>query len=272
MSVNQQKGSKAFGVEEGYAPYRLRQARYYELGMDCARWAQETYEETGRKADVLDVGSWDGALRKYTEIHAGSEQINYHGVDIFPNGKDFVYKSEDWTLHHINLEEGLTELESDRYDVVVCEQVLEHLHHPDVAIADMYRVLKPGGRLVIGVPIFPPGLDAVRRHVVPKTDRLFGVKKIRGHVQAWSKFSFERLIRNTVPEAEIELSRGFRIVSGGILRPLEYCRWWWQLARAVGRTVPSLCIEIQTVVSKPERMILKMPTLESQSQVAARAA
>jgi len=254
MVFGKTENTRAFGIEEGHAPYRLRQARYYDLGLNCATWAADHAAEANRPLDLLDVGTFDGVLRKYTEVHPGAESINYSAVDIFPLGEEFVYKHESWNLHTIDLEQGLPGLDTASYDVVVCEQVLEHLHDPSAALAEMYRVLRPGGRMVLGVPIFPPGLDLIRKHAVPVTDRVFKVKKVRSHVQGWSKGSFLRLVRRSCPDLEIEVARGFRIVSGGVLRPLEFCRWWWRLNRRIGRVVPFLCIELQLIARKPGAM------------------
>ena len=38
------------------------------------------------------------------------------------------------------------------FDVVLCVSVLEHLWHPDVALAEFRRLLKPGGVCVVNVP------------------------------------------------------------------------------------------------------------------------
>ncbi|RPJ74308.1 MAG: class I SAM-dependent methyltransferase [Desulfobacteraceae bacterium] len=38
------------------------------------------------------------------------------------------------------------------FDAVVCSEVLEHLFSPDQAVAEMMRVLKPGGHFVVSVP------------------------------------------------------------------------------------------------------------------------
>jgi SAM-dependent methyltransferase len=44
----------------------------------------------------------------------------------------------------------------DRFDVVVCSEVLEHISDNGAAIAELVRVLKPGGDLVVTVPRFLP--------------------------------------------------------------------------------------------------------------------
>ena len=38
------------------------------------------------------------------------------------------------------------------FDAVLCNQVLEHVFNPNEFVAEMYRVLKPGGRLILTVP------------------------------------------------------------------------------------------------------------------------
>jgi SAM-dependent methyltransferase len=238
--------TKAFGVEPGWTPYSLRQARNHALAEDVARYARERRGPM----DLLDVGVFGGASRQYIESQQGTKRIRYHGVDIFPYGERIVYKHRRWRLHHIDLEHGLPGLESDRYDVVICEQVLEHIHCVERPLVDIGRVLRPGGLVILGVPSFPPGIDSIRRHVVPVTDRLFRVKKERGHVQVFSKRSFLNLVGRCCKDLQIESVRGFRIVSGGILRPLEYCEWWWRLNRRIGAALPSLCVEIQLVARK----------------------
>jgi SAM-dependent methyltransferase len=46
------------------------------------------------------------------------------------------------------------------YSVVLCMSVLEHLERPADAIAEMRRVLKPEGRIVVSVPFLFPIHDA----------------------------------------------------------------------------------------------------------------
>ena len=240
----------AFGVEpDRRATYELRQSRYQALAVDVAREARKIMADEDRRCRLLDVGAYDGVSRRYIEVHPGAEHIDYEAVDIFPWGTQFVYKHADWTLHHLNLLSGMSSLPSNTFDVVICEQVLEHLSIVRPAILDLIRVLKPNGLLIVGVPIYPEGLHWIRKRVVPLTDRLFRIKKTRGHVQAWSLRTFVREFRS-FPELEIQQRRGFRIVSGGVLRPLEFGRAWWKLNRWMGALVPGLCTEVQLICRK----------------------
>lgn len=53
---------------------------------------------------------------------------------------------------HIGSAESMDQLASGLYDTVFCFEVLEHLPHPQRAVAEMARVLKPGGVLLVSVP------------------------------------------------------------------------------------------------------------------------
>ena len=47
-------------------------------------------------------------------------------------------------------------VESDRYDTIVFNAVLEHVHYADKVIQELRRVLKPGGHLLLCVPFTQP--------------------------------------------------------------------------------------------------------------------
>ena len=147
---------------------------------------------------------------------------------------------------------GYPQIPSNSFDVVICEQLLEHLTEIGVAIETLARILKPGGTLIVGVPIFPAPLHILRQRVVPILDAIVRRKRGRGHLQAFSLSSFLHQMRQQ--HLKLVKVRGFRIVSGGILRPLENHRWWWRFNRWLGERVPAVCIEVQAILEKPPEL------------------
>lgn len=58
--------------------------------------------------------------------------------------------------------QGCPQIPDNTYDVIVCTQVLEHVPNPFLAAAELTRILKPGGRLLLTVPAAYP------YHAVPQ--------------------------------------------------------------------------------------------------------
>jgi SAM-dependent methyltransferase len=226
--------------------YRLRLSRYMVLAQDISDWAGEA-ARAGQMLSVLDVGCGWGPLLCQLEGEPHFDNIRISACDL-TDAK--LYKPELYSEFFIgDLAEGYPEIGPERYDVVVCEQVLEHLDHLDRALAMLVRVTRPGGRLVIGVPIFFPPLHLARKHLVPRFAGILGHSESASHVQAFSLFSVLRLLR-AYPGLTVVKARGFRIISGGLLKPLENYRWWWQLNQRLGELLPSLCIEVQIILRK----------------------
>lgn len=91
-----------------------------------------------RGGPLLDVGC--GAM-PHREVVTGV--VRYDGLDITRRTADVRYESSVTDMH---------EVPSDEYEFVLCTEVLEHIDQPQRALAEMYRVLQPGGQLVLTVP------------------------------------------------------------------------------------------------------------------------
>lgn len=238
----------AFGVDSKRRElYSLRQARYDALGHDVDALAA-TAAKNDHRLSVLDIGGGAGATSTHLRARPNFKNIDISATDLDKqyNVDLSLYKS----MYYGDLTEGYPEIASNSFDVVICEQVLEHLHHLEVAIATIERLVKPGGRAFVGVPIFLPPLHLARRHLVPVLDKLVGSTKHRTHVQAFSLATFKAVMLKH-SDLQIVEARGFRMISGGILRPLENHKWWWQFNRWLGATFPAACIEVQIVLDKP---------------------
>ena len=237
----------AFGIEPGRrARYRLRLAKYYAIGEFIGQWARDLSHHCPAPA-IIDVGGDEGRVFRYIEAFLGEEKFRGTIVDLFPKGTDRVYQKERRELVRTDLNFGLPMFGPATFDIAICEQVLEHLVHPEILVAEMHRILKPGGLGIFGVPSFPPGFPWIRGHVVKWIDRR--ATRTRGHIRAFSLNSFSQMVARCGPW-QFLAKRGFRFVSGGPLRPLENHRWWWLCNRWLGAQLPSLCIEVQLVVRK----------------------
>jgi len=238
----------AFGVDPTRPErYSLRQARYDALAHDVDHLARAAARRAARLA-VLDIGSGAGSTSLHLRARRSRGDIDLDGadLDLQYNLARNLYRS----LFLGDLTLGYPEIASNAYDVVICEQVLEHLHELDVAMSAIGRLLKPGGRAFVGVPIFVPPLHLARRHLVPILDKLLRTQRRRDHVQAFCLSSFKTLLIRHTGLRFVE-ARGFRIISGGVLRPLENFRWWWRFNRWLGARIPGACIEVQVILEKP---------------------
>ena len=96
----------------------------------------------------------DLSRQSCVDIGCGSGGISYHlapsfktvcGVDPEPWQRWNEFMAERPNLRFIAGSADSQDLDSDSVDVVICNQVYEHVPSPQALIAQIYRILKPGG-------------------------------------------------------------------------------------------------------------------------------
>jgi 2-polyprenyl-3-methyl-5-hydroxy-6-metoxy-1,4-benzoquinol methylase len=103
---------------------------------------------TGSGLTILDAGCGHGdnaaLLKQMGHTVDGvtiSEKERAQAAPVLRNGYIF------------NLENGLPDaVKQERYDVVICSHVLEHICYPQQLLKDIMLVLKPGGKLIVALP------------------------------------------------------------------------------------------------------------------------
>jgi SAM-dependent methyltransferase len=98
---------------------------------------QEFFSERERVGKVLDVGAqycpYFPFFKDKCESYTSLDLVDTPIVDIACNAEDMP-------------------VEDCSYDLVLCTQVLEHCNNPQRIVDECYRVLKPGGTLIVTVP------------------------------------------------------------------------------------------------------------------------
>ncbi|MHC4213231.1 MAG: class I SAM-dependent methyltransferase [Planctomycetota bacterium] len=248
MNESTEKKTKlAFGIEPSTRRYRLRLARYPAMAEEIAAFVNEQNIKKDEKLNLLDIGVGSGRSMRFTDVTGVSDRIEFFGIDRSKKRLDNIYCPHRWTLKQCDIDNGNIPFDSEMFDIVVCEQVIEHLHNPGTSLLEMSRLLRPGGLLIIGTAATWPGISLAYRYLVPIFDRVMGIK--RGHLQIFTCRSFKRLIKNT-GDFSILKTRGFRIASGGLIAWLENFHFWYRFNRALGRIIPTLCPDIQIIAIK----------------------
>lgn len=129
-----------------------------------ARWleaeARASHDRLGRLR-VLDVGCGVKPYYPFFEPYVQS----YVGVDIVPNpAADVMGPVEALPVPDAS------------FDVVLCNQVLEHCADPALAVRELHRVTAPGGRVLAsthGVQVYHPSPDDLWRWTHAGLERLF---------------------------------------------------------------------------------------------------
>ena len=127
----------------------------YAVRAPLVRWLREQAEDahgTFGRYRVLDVGCGAKPYEPLFAPHAAS----YVGVDPVDNPRAELKGSVE-----------ALPVDDATFDVVLCNQVLEHCDDPAKAVSELHRVTAPGGRVL--------GIDPRRDGLPPLPDRLLAL-------------------------------------------------------------------------------------------------
>jgi ubiquinone/menaquinone biosynthesis C-methylase UbiE len=100
-------------------------------------------------AKLLDLACWDGESTAYYGQRLGITQL--FGVDVFPD-KIEAAKKKSVNVKYCNLESEQLPFDDHFFDIVIANQIFEHLKQIYRPLSEIHRVLKPNGILLFSVP------------------------------------------------------------------------------------------------------------------------
>lgn len=114
-------------------------------------WLKKKIEEIPNGNKILDAGAGELQYKKYcTHLNYTSQDFcQYDGT-----GDDKGLQMEKFDTSKIDIVGDITNIDvaDDSFDAVMCIEVLEHVPNPIMAIKELTRVLKKGGKLIITAP------------------------------------------------------------------------------------------------------------------------
>lgn len=114
----------------------------------AARYKKEIVKMIGRHqepVDLLDCGCDDGQWT--LELAKSLPGARLHGVEIVPEAAAQA-RQQGIAVESFDLN-GPFPYASNTFDIVHANQLFEHLHDTDRFLSEVFRVLKPGGELIL---------------------------------------------------------------------------------------------------------------------------
>ena len=166
-----------------------------------------------RTGDLLEFGAGTGNLIRQL-LEAGYKGT-MTGADILPR-PDHLPPSVRWIQGDLNFPVSAAD---STFDVIVSTEVIEHLENPRAVFREFYRLLRPGGTLLVTTP----NQESIRslaglligRHFVAFHDGNYPA-----HITALLQRDFERICA----EASLTSPDFYYTDSGGIPK-LPHIRW-----------------------------------------------
>jgi ubiquinone/menaquinone biosynthesis C-methylase UbiE len=102
-----------------------------------------------RDVEILEIGCSGGVLIEFLKKRGF---LKLHGIDIDEKAIEICRQRVIKKVGVADAQE--TGFKEQQFDILIASDVLEHIKNEDKALLEWYRILKPGGTLIIFVPAF----------------------------------------------------------------------------------------------------------------------
>ena len=104
------------------------------------------------KGRTMEIGAGTGTISKRIFDHTDELILVEPSAHLTKQLPATILKSGKVSIFNETLEQRLPQMDDQSCDTIIMVNVLEHIEDDGAAIVSLYRVLKPGGRLLLFVP------------------------------------------------------------------------------------------------------------------------
>ncbi|HDP93896.1 MAG TPA: class I SAM-dependent methyltransferase [Candidatus Aminicenantes bacterium] len=151
-------------------PWQIRLYRHSLMKKDKVRLVSRLVGFSNQK--IFDLGCSNGAVSHFLK-QRGGEWV--HGdLDM----ENLLSARPVLGNMLFQMGESLLPIDTESIDLAMALDILEHLHHDEEMVKEIFRVLRPGGEVVVSTPI------SGKIFLINRLKRLAGMKpEIYGHVR-----------------------------------------------------------------------------------------
>jgi ubiquinone/menaquinone biosynthesis C-methylase UbiE len=114
-------------------------------------WIKDKLSSLKANSSILDCGAGEQKYKKHCDhlIYTSQDFNEYNGT-----GDETGLQIGNWDVTKTNIVSDICSIPLDdaSFDSVICTEVLEHVPDPIKVIAELTRLLRPGGKLILTAP------------------------------------------------------------------------------------------------------------------------
>lgn len=144
----------------------------------------------GSTLRITDIGCGNGVVASLL----AKEGHNVTAIDVSPDGIEIARSAFPEVRFEVCsvYDDRVLEITGGAIECIVSLEVVEHLFYPKKLLDQSYRILKPGGHLVVSTP-YHGYLKNLAISLVNRWDRHFTVGWDGGHIKFFSKRSLSEM-------------------------------------------------------------------------------
>ncbi len=152
-------------------------------------WALAAVNQLENEVHILDIGSGRGDDLCAIQ-NKSPKKMTMHGIEYYP---EYIALCEEKgiTVHSTDIEKSRLPFEDGALDLVIANQIIEHVKDHFWMVSEISRVLKPGGVLILGIPNLGAWHD---RAILLLGQQPSSIKVLGPHVRGFTRPGLQQFI------------------------------------------------------------------------------